>query len=169
MADVVLDTNALGEFFEQYFDNTMANRGQGAFAKGDYISENAAREINRIIVSHRRNGDLAGGLIVISCFAFVELFRKWDQITNGKVDLGKLRGLMEQPPDWLNIASFDETLVPFFFAVPTHVYMKDGFKSVEWADSVHVATALARGDGNSIATTDTVMQNMNLTSRVKCL
>ena len=169
MSDLILDTNVLGEFFEQYFDVSLGNRGCGTFVAGDFLSVNAAREINRIVMSFQRHDDIAAGIVVISSFAFVELFRKWDQITNGRIDLNRLRGFLKQPPVWVNIAPLDESLAPFFIQVPISVFTDNGFKSIEWTDCVHVATALARGDGHVIATTDSIMRQMNLTSRVKCI
>ena len=50
MSDLILDTNVLGEFFEQYFDVSLGNRGCGTFVAGDFLSVNAAREINRMIL-----------------------------------------------------------------------------------------------------------------------
>jgi predicted nucleic acid-binding protein len=72
-------------------------------------------------------------------------------------------------PDWLRIAPLDEEIVPYFLEVPTHVYLTGGFKAVDWTDSVHIATALARGDGNRIATTDEVIDHVNLVSRVRSI
>jgi predicted nucleic acid-binding protein len=169
MSDLILDTNVLGEFFEQFFDSSKANRGFGEFVSGRFLSNAAASEINRVVRSFRRRGDITGGIIVISSFGFVELFRKWDQISGGLLDLQKLRGVLEQPPDWLSIAPLDETLIPSFFEVPTHVFLASGFKAVDWTDAVHVATALSRGDGHRIATTDEVIWSLNMQSRVRCL
>jgi predicted nucleic acid-binding protein len=169
MADIILDTNVLAEFLEQFFDSSSGNRGFGNFIEGRFLSSGAAREINRITRSYGRYGDLAGGVVVISSFAFVELFRKWEAITNGRLPLVKVHSILEQPPTWLSLAPLDETYTPAFLDVPSHVYLSTGFKGVEWTDAVHVATALARGDGHWIATTDEVIHHLNLPSRVRSL
>jgi predicted nucleic acid-binding protein len=169
MADLILDTNVLGEFFDQFFDGSGANRGNGEFTSGRYLSLAAAREINRITRSYFRNGDLFGGVVIISSFGLVELFRKWPQISAGKIELAKMQAFISQPPEWLGITPVDESLAPAFLDVPTHVYTIGGFSSVDWTDAIHIATALARGDGHKIATTDEVMHNLNLPSRVACL
>jgi hypothetical protein len=169
MRDIVLDTNVLGDFISQYFDPSAGNRGAGQFSTGRFLSAEAAREINRIVGRYRAREDLSGGLVVISCFAFVELVRKWEQITQGRVQLHQLRAFLEQPPEWVNIAPLDETQIPAFLEVPTDVFLPQGFKSVEWTDAVHVATAISRGDGNLIATTDVVMHHLKIPNRVRCI
>jgi len=168
MADIILDTNVLGDFFAQYFDAARGNRGNGEFERGPFLSGEAASEINRVTRSFRRHGDSAAGIVVISSFAFVELFRKWDAITEGLVDFDRLRGFMREPPEWLSIAPLDEELVPSFFEVPPSVYVGGRFRSIDWTDAVHIATALSRGDGHNIATTDEIMLGINLPRRVKC-
>jgi predicted nucleic acid-binding protein len=169
MPDIILDTNVLGEFLAQYFSSALANRGFGQFAGGKFLSDIAARQLNRIIAHYASEEEPLSELAVIPSFAFVELVRRWDEIVKARFTTEQLEAFLRQPPDWVSIATLDETLLPAFMQVPTHVFTQGTFKAVEWTDAVHAATALARGDGHQLATADQVLRSLNMGSRLQCV
>ncbi len=154
MADVILDSSVLGDFFAQFFSASIANRGRGRFVKDRFLSLGAARELNRILLSHKSDEQASADLVIISPFAFVEMARRWDDIALNRFSIEQVEAFSQQPPDWVSVATWDETLLPAFLDVPTHVWLRGESRAIEWTDAIHAATALARGDSNFLATSD---------------
>jgi hypothetical protein len=144
MADIVLDTDALADFLAQFF--STAERGFSAFKAGEWLSEAAARIINRVVrLSHPGYSPVS--FVVASTFAFLEIVRKWDQLLGERVRPYQMRAFLESPPAWFLIAAVDSTLVPFYCRLPSAVQMLDGsVKPIEWTDAIQVATALSRNE-----------------------
>jgi hypothetical protein len=144
MADIVLDTDALADFLAQYFG--PADRGSNSFVAGKWLSERAARIINRVVrASHP--GYSPGSFVVASTFAFLEIVRKWDQLLGEHVQPYQMRAFLEAPPQWFLVTAVDSTLVPFYCQLPAAVQMPDGsVKAIEWTDAIHVATAVSRDE-----------------------
>jgi hypothetical protein len=154
MADLILDASVLGDFFEQFFSPSIANRGRGRFVVGRFLSQHAAQDLNRIVLLHASQDTPSSDLVIISPFAFIEMARRWDDIALDHFSIEQVEAFSQQPPDWVSIATWDETLLPAFLDVPTHVWLRGQFRAIEWTDAIHAATALARGDSNLLATTD---------------
>jgi hypothetical protein len=161
MRDVVLDTSVIGDVLAQYFDDSLAARGAGEFVPQNTITAEIAHELNRVTGAFRRSaagfavGDPhAGGLIVASALAFVELARKWSEIALNRFTIVQLEAFMTQSPEWFNLAPVDESLVPFYVTVPEYVYDNGRPIGVEWCDAIHVATMLSRGAQSLLITTD---------------
>jgi hypothetical protein len=151
MADIVLDTDALADFLAQYFG--PADRGRGRFAATQWLSEAAAREINRI--RDRAAGGVLRDLVIASCLAFVEVVRKWDALAQDRFHPWQLKAFLQQPPEWFSVSPVDEDLVEYFLGVPAEVVMPGGKSEVvEWTDAVHVATVFSRGDASIFHTRD---------------
>jgi hypothetical protein len=141
MADLVLDTYALADFLAQFFGPT--SRGQGRFTASDWLSEAAAREINRIR-DQATTGSLRD-LVIASCLAFVEIARKWDALSKQRFQPWQMKAFLQVPPEWFSVAPVDEDLVESFLEVPAQVIMPGGQQmTVEWTDAVHVATVFSR-------------------------
>lgn len=165
MPDVVLDANTLGDFLSQYFSPASSDRGRRDFAEEGRLSRNMVVHINRILDSFRRYESGAymesaylRGLVVASAFAFIELCRNWDRMVDGRFSPEQLKLFIVQTPEWFNIAPVDESLLPFYCAFPTHVYLRDEFVAIEWCDAIHAATADSRGDDTLLATSDQRLQ-----------
>ncbi|MBK8039251.1 MAG: hypothetical protein IPK22_19270 [Verrucomicrobiaceae bacterium] len=155
MIRIILDACVLGDFFSQYFDASRASRGQARFTTDTFLSTQAANEINKIIESHRSDRDRAIlGKVVIPPLALIELVRKWDEMVKERFSPQVLKAAIQQQPDWLNIASWDSDLLPYFLQVPNSVFIDGVCKSIEWTDAVYPATALSYGEGNVVATSD---------------
>jgi plasmid stabilization system protein ParE len=169
MPDIILDANVPGDFFEQFFSPSKANRGRGPFSRGPFLSDAAARELNRIVRMHADRDSPATDLVVISPFGFIELARRWPEIGQGRYSVDQVRAFVSQPPEWVSVATLDETILPSFLDVPTHVWARGEFRAMEWTDAIYAATALARGDSNLLATTDACLQAANLGRRLRCV
>lgn len=141
MGDLVLDTDALADFLAQFYG--LTSRGQGRFRGDQWLSDAAAREINRIR-DHAQTGRL-GDLLIASALAFVEVVRKWNSLARGRFQPWQLKAFLQSPPEWFSVAPLDEDLVDCFLDVPAYVLMPDGQQeAIEWTDAVHVATAFSR-------------------------
>jgi hypothetical protein len=167
MADLVLDTCVIGDFLSQYFSPASADRGRKYFSKEGLFSKPLADHVNRILDSYRRyslgaeiESPFSGGIVVVSTFAFVELCRNWARIVNGRFSIDQLHAFLLQPPEWFNLAPVDETLLPYYADIPTHVYLKGELVAIEWCDAIHAATADSRGTDTLLATED---------QRLKCI
>ncbi len=144
MADIALDTDGLADFLAQYFGT--ARHGSANFAPSDWLSRRAADLINRILMDYRTDGSVSG-FVVASTFAFLEIMRKWDALTKGRIRPYQLRAFLDGPPEWFLVAAVDADLVPFYCRLPADVQMENGgIRSIEWTDAVHAATALSRHD-----------------------
>jgi len=161
MADIVLDTNILAEFLDQYFNNT--ERGKKPFHVQQKFTKRLTTTINKITCRYFQNYDLSSGIIIASSFAFIEIGRKWVEISEGKFTIFQLAAFIEQPPEWFSIAPVDEDLLEFFFYLPSEIYLADNIaKPIEWTDAVHAATTLSRGDECLLATTDQRLKKIDI-------
>jgi predicted nucleic acid-binding protein len=157
MNDILLDTNLLADFLAVYFSPKFHSTGK--FVPYGNLTKERVKAINHII---RSNVDeIEGGLIVASSFAFVELARQFDLISQQRFDVIQLRAFIEQHPSWFLISALDESLLEHLINLPTSVRIPDGTtRNVELPDALHVATALSR-DNCVIAATDQVIKAMN--------
>lgn len=120
-----------------------------------------ADHVNRILDRFRRfemgvevDSPFAGGLVIASAFAFVELCRKWEPMVDGRFSPIQLQGFLKDLPNWFSIAPVDETLLPYYANIPPRVFIRGEEKAIEWCDAIHAATADSRGRRCLLATTD---------------
>lgn len=155
MPDLVLDTNILSELLSQYF---VGNR-RGSFFKVDVngsINQEKARVINNIILWHESDDIDAEypGLIIASSFGFVEIGRKFEEISHGDYSIEQFAAFIEQPPQWFFIATVELNLFHYLKNIPPYVEVSGRQKPVEWADAIHVATGMSRDSNWLLAATD---------------
>ena len=147
--DIVLDSNYLTEFLAQYFDDKIANRGQGRFLPQGIISKELARKLNNIMMMSE---EFLSDLVVASALAFVEIARNWGELTRNRFTIEQLHTFVYQPPIWFDIAPVDNDLLPSFVDVPAVVKIGSKLEPIEWTDGVHMATTLSRGEVVNSAT-----------------
>lgn len=168
MADLVLDTNILADIIAQYYQNkTLVDHG---FVRNGWLSDDITHNINKILKPHVTTylfdeEPHTQGYIVASSMGFVEIARKFNVISQHRFTVAQMAALISQPPDWLLIESVSKDLLEFLCILPTEVQLKHGgMAPLEWADAIHVATALSRGDNCMIATTDRTIQEIKIMS-----
>ncbi len=155
MADLVVDTNILAEIIGQHYQESIG--GEKIFHPSEKLSDIVAYRINKITNWHAQfsEEDFLPGHIVASSLAFVEIARKFDEIAGARFSLEQFKALIDQPPDWLVIESVGEDLLEFLCQLPAEVHLDSGeTKPLEWADAIHVATTLLRGNDSLLAATD---------------
>ncbi len=140
--EVILDSDYLAEFLMQYFDNDLANRGNGRFQTNGLISHDLARKLNNIMILSREG---ISNLVITSAFAFIEIARKWDSLAEGMFTVDQLHAFIYEPPPWFSIAPVDYDLLPSFIDVPIVVEVNSKVETIEWTDAVHMATVISRG------------------------
>ena len=145
---VFVDTCVLADILAQYNPLKPHER----MAESQFLKTDMVRMVNKIVEDE--NGD--SGYIVASSFAFVELINKIDTIFSGNMKIERMMSIMSQPPSWLIIEPMNEQTANFFCDIPNVV----NGKNVSSDDSVHVATALQRGDELTFLTTDHILKNM---------
>jgi len=158
MQDIVLDTNILSEFLAQYFQQRQKS---GHFTSNqlettDLLNHRVVREIQAIIKSY----DDMSHLVVASTFAFLEIARKFAEVSGNRYSIEQFSGFIDQPPEWFLVAPLDESLFLDLLQIPPYVTMPGGqLKNIEWADAIHLATALSR-ENCLLATTDSRLRNL---------
>lgn len=155
MEDIVIDTNILGEFLQQYFQNKI--HSDGVFVEGKFLNNKIVVKLNSILHTYRANNSFDKGLVIVSSFAFIELSRKFLAITEGKVTVDQLRAFISEPPIWFVISEIDEGLVTEFVKVPKYISIDEKMANLEWADAIHCATYYSR-DSAKMATSDAIIK-----------
>jgi hypothetical protein len=140
MSSITLDTGPLADFLGQFYGS--AQRGSATFRRGDSLTEDAARAINAIVRAYNRD-EPARALVFASTLAFAEIVRKWDALAGRRFQPHQLRAFVAAPPGWFAVDPVDESLVESFLQVPVSVRMGAHLMNIEWADAIHVATALS--------------------------
>lgn len=149
MKDIVLDTNILADFLAQYFSDFQVHKRFSP--ANNTMNAERVRVINKIIKSHEVE---QSNFVAASTFAFVEISRKWEIIVKGRFTVEKFSAFVDQPPDWFLIPAVESSLFPEFLEIPANVKMSKGLsKPIEWADAIHLATAMSR-EYCLLATTD---------------
>lgn len=152
MIDIVLDSGHLAEFFTQYFDADIADRGRGKFQAGEVFSEDLARRLNNIVAEAPEG---ISNLVIASTFALIEIARNWDALVGSRFSVQQLHAFVYQHPEWFSFAPVDEDLMPFFVDVPSMVLVGSNLVPIEWMDAIHLATVISRGGEATLATNDT--------------
>ncbi len=146
MTDLVLDTGPLADLLGQYFHSQ--NRNSPVFAKSEDISQDEARQINRLV---QEQGSTF--IVAASALAFVEMVYNWDTLVADRFSEDMLAAFIADPPDWFSILPVNNELINYFCDVPSAVQMKSGnTEQIEWTDAVHAATALMREKGLLVTT-----------------
>lgn len=160
MADIVLDTNILTDLLAQYYEGRV--REKGYFESKGKLNKDLARRLNRILEWYVGDDDSPyPGLIVASSIAFVEIARKFNEIADGRFTITQFAAFIEQPPEWFIIAAIDSALFPHLSSLPREILLSDGrAKPIEWADAIHIATAMSRDQPCLLATTDTSIKEV---------
>ncbi len=140
MSNIVLDTGPLADFLGQFYG--PADRGREPFRRGFSLTEEAARAINAIARAYIQD-EPVHSLVFASTLAFAEIVRKWEKLAGGRFLPHQLRAFIASPPGWFVVDPVDESLVEFFLNVPATVRIGRDLKNIEWADAIHVATALS--------------------------
>lgn len=95
--------------------------------------------------------DNNNGNIIVSSFVFIELINKFDEIfKKDEFTVERLKALLNQTPDWLIIEDINNSIVKASIRVPSFI---DG-DGISMDDTIHVATAMSRGDEMYFLTTD---------------
>ena len=145
---VFVDTCVLADILAQY--NPLNPHEK--LEERTFLRKNMVKLVNKIVEDE--NG--YNGYIVASSFAFVELINKINTIFSGYMKIERMMSIMSQPPSWLIIEPMNEQTANFFCDVPNVV----NGENVSSDDSVHIATALQRGDELTFLTTDHILKNM---------
>jgi len=160
MQDIVLDTSILSEFLAQYFQQRQKN---GHFTANHVeastlLNQRVVKEIRGIIKSY---DNMSNHLVVASTFAFLEIARKFAEVSANRYSIEQFSGFIDQPPEWFLVAPLDESLFLDLLRIPPYVTMPGGqLKNIEWADAIHLATALSR-ENCLLATTDSRLKQIN--------
>jgi hypothetical protein len=154
MVDIVLDTDILADLLTQYYENDL--QFNGYFESKERLNQNLVRKLNTILRWYYEEDDGSyPGLIVASSLAFVEIARKFDEIINQRITLEQFAVFIEQPPEWFLISAVDNTLLPYLCNLPREISLPNGdVKPIEWADAIHIATAMSRDEPWLLAVTD---------------
>lgn len=160
-SDLVLDTHILSDFIAEYY-RVDVDKGR-LFKKGGILSNRIVDILNEVIKDYEENGAFSRGLIVTSAFSFIEITRKFDEVSKGAYSIIQLKAFIENHPDWFYIIEVDESLYEFFYRVPAYVYDEGVKKNIEWPDAVHCATVLSR-DMAFLVTRDQRIQKIDIIS-----
>lgn len=136
--DLVCDTSVLCDIIIQYFSDDF-NREYPDFKEQGFVNKNTAKILNEISREFESTR-----YIIASAFAFVELSRKFNRIFLNHITIDQFRSFIEQPPDWFLIADVDEKLFEYLLDTPAFVTINANIQNIEWADAIHIATALSR-------------------------
>lgn len=150
--DIVLDTNILSDFLAIYFENSISIGEK--FVSKYRVNNDFASKINTIILDHINDGISKYGKIVASNFAFIELARRFDECSSGRFTVDQFRAFIDSPPEWFVLESVSSDLFFELYRLPSHVLFKEEKQTIEWADAIHCATALIRGNRSLFATSD---------------
>jgi len=164
MKDIVLDTNILADLLAQFYSSEFHKNG--LFQASAILERPWVQHINSIIQWHTDYetllGDESPGLVVASTFAFVEIARKFDDISHGRFTISQFQAFISQPPGWFFIASCDYALLEPLELLPASVALPNHkFKRIELADAIHAATSLSR-DHSYLATTDSRLKAIDI-------
>lgn len=146
----LVDTCVLADIVRQY-DPRIPHKSLGM---GKFLRKDMLKVVNSII----EDEDESTGFIVASVFAFVELINKCNSIFGGEITNERLLSIIGQPPSWLIIEDMKEDTAVFYSDVPNSV----NGSSVSSDDSVHIATAMQRGDDILFLTTDSVLCKLSI-------
>jgi predicted nucleic acid-binding protein len=125
----------------------------------DLLNHRVVKEIRGIIKAYDY---MRSHLVVASTFAFLEIARKFVEVSGNRFTIEQFSGFIDQPPEWFWVAPLDESLFLELLRIPPYVTMPGGqLKNIEWADAIHLATALSR-ENCLLATTDSRLKQLSI-------
>jgi len=166
MADIVIDTNILADLLAQYYEDNV--RDEGRFEDKGSLNKDLVRALNTILKWHLQaniedESSSFPGLVVASSLAFVEIARQFDEIANRCFTVEQFAAFIDQPPEWFFISPVDSAIFPHLCNLPREIELPNGsIRSIEWADAIHIATAMSRGEGCLLAITDWTMKEVDV-------
>ena len=103
--------------------------------------------------------DNNNGNIIVSSFVVVELINKFNEIfKKDEFAVERLKALLNQTPDWLIIEDINNSIVKASISVPSYIDA-DG---ISLDDTIHIATAISRGDEMYFLTTDKKLNKLQI-------
>ncbi|MCP4150077.1 MAG: PIN domain-containing protein [bacterium] len=168
-SDIVLDTVCFIVFLNQYFECKAKDRNENLLFYPEFsLESNVVHLINQILQRYLEGG--GGNRVVVSAFAFVEIARKFSKLSDKRFRIEQFKAFIEQHPPWFVIAPVEKRLYTELVNIPAEVKMPGGdFKTIEWADAIHLATAMSRNSDKGIercklATTDARLKSLERTN-----
>lgn len=114
------------------------------------------RDMIKILTQVLENNN---GFIIVSSFVFIELINKFDEIfKNDDFTVERLKALLKQIPQWLIIEDINNLVVKASISVPSYIDA-DG---ISMDDTIHIATAISRGDEMYFLTTDKKLNKLQI-------
>ena len=157
MQDIIIDTNILADLLAQYYGDEIDK--YGSFASKGFLNPALVRKLNNILRWSAGENIRYSGVVVCSTLAFVEIARKFDEISANRFNIHQFASFIDQPPEWFIIAPVDRNLFQYLCRIPGNVFLRGvKEKSIEWADAIHMATALSRDEPWLLAITDSRIQ-----------
>lgn len=99
------------------------------------------------------------GNIVVSSFVFIELINKFDEIfRDDDFTVERLKALLKQTPQWLIIENINNYVVKASISVPSYI----DTEGISIDDTIHVATAISRGDEMYFLTKDSKLKKLSI-------
>lgn len=160
--DIVLDTNILADFISAYYSFNISTTGN--FEPYSTLTKPLIDKLNIILNNYRNNNTLSDGVIVASTFAFIEIARKFKEISNNRFTILQLKAFIHSHPEWFVIAPLNNELFCHLNTLPNSIRISNRVLPIEWADTIHVATALNRDPNCMIATTDNRLKGISTIS-----
>lgn len=112
------------------------------------------RDMIRILTQVLDNNQ---GNIIVSSFVFIELINKFDEIfRDDDFTVERLKAILKQTPQWLIIEDINNYVAKASISVPS--YIENEGISID--DTIHVATAISRGDEMYFLTTDNKLKKL---------
>lgn len=154
MTDIIIDTNILADLLAQYFGKEVQE--QNNFQPKGFLNADLVNKLNKIFKwENSDENNIQPGVVVCSTLAFVEIARKFDEISANRFNIQQFASFIDQPPKWFIIAPIDKNLFCYLNQLPGKVILPNGKEvSIEWADAIHMATALSRDEPWLLAVTD---------------
>lgn len=159
MPDIIIDTNILADMISQYYGEEIGNYGK--FISKGCLSPELVRKLNNIIIWSAWEDIDYSGVVVCSTLAFVEIARNFEKISANRFTMQQFAAFIDQPPEWFIIAPVDRNLFHYLSLLPGNIFLSGGRETpIEWADAIHVATALSRDEPWLIAVTDSTIKEV---------
>lgn len=97
------------------------------------------------------------GNIIVSSFVFIELINKFDEIfRDDDFTVERLKAILKQTPQWLIIEDINNYVAKASISVPSYI----DNEGISIDDTIHVATAISRGDEMYFLTTDNKLKKL---------
>lgn len=141
-----VDTCVFTDILRCYDSKTMSlNMKPLSFLNRDMI-----RILTQVLYNNQGN-------IIVSSFVFIELINKFDEIfRDDDFTVERLKAILKQTPQWLIIEDINNYVAKASISVPPYIENK----GISIDDTIHVATAISRGDEMYFLTTDNKLKKL---------